>query len=36
MRKPFRRFELLLPIKLNNGLPVPDDAFAVTRLELRS
>ncbi len=35
MRKPFRRFELLLPTSFNSGLPVPDDAFAVTLLELR-
>jgi hypothetical protein len=34
MRKPFRRFELLLPTKLNNGLPVPNSAFSVTLLEL--
>lgn len=34
MRKPFRRFELLLPTKLNNGQPVPDGAFPVTLLEL--
>ena len=35
MRKPFRRFELLLPTRFNSGLPVPDDAFAETLLELR-
>ena len=35
MRKPFRRFELLLPTRFNSGLPVPDDAFAQTLLELR-
>ena len=34
MRKPFRRFELLLPIKLNNGQLVPNEAFADTMLEL--
>ena len=34
MRNPFRRFELLLPTKFNSGLPVPDDAFADTLLEL--
>lgn len=34
MQKPFRRFELLLPTKFNNGLPVPNDAFADTLLEL--
>lgn len=35
MRKPFRRFELLLPTKLNSGLPIADDAFGETLLELR-
>jgi hypothetical protein len=34
MQKQFRRFELLLPTKLNSGLPVPDDAFADTLTEL--
>jgi hypothetical protein len=34
MRKPFRRFELLLPTKFNSGSPVPNDAFADTLLEL--
>jgi|SRR5437016_2487315 len=34
MQKPFRRFELLLPTKFNNGLPVPNDEFADTLLEL--
>ncbi len=34
MRKPFRCFELLLPIKLNNGQLVPNEAFADTTLEL--
>jgi hypothetical protein len=34
MRKPFRRFELLLPIKLNNGQLVANEAFADTMLEL--
>ena len=34
MQKPFRRFELLLPTKFNSGLPVPNDAFADTLLEL--
>ena len=34
MRKPFRRFELLLPAKFNSGLPVPHAAFADTLLEL--
>jgi hypothetical protein len=34
MRKPFRRFELLLPIRLNNGQLVPNEAFAETMLEL--
>lgn len=34
MQKPFRLFELLLPTKFNNGLPVSNDAFADTLLEL--
>ena len=34
MRKPFRRFELLLATKFNSCLPVPHDAFAYTLLEL--
>jgi hypothetical protein len=34
MPNPFRRFELLLPTKFNSGLPVPNDAFADTLLEL--
>ena len=34
MPNPFRRFELLLPIKLNNGELVPNEAFAETMLEL--
>jgi len=34
MRKPFRRFELLLPTKFNSGVPVPNDFFADTLLEL--
>jgi hypothetical protein len=34
MRKPFRRFELLQPTKFNSGLPVPNDAFADTLVEL--
>jgi hypothetical protein len=33
MQKPFRRFELLLPTKFNNGLPVPDEPFADTLME---
>jgi hypothetical protein len=34
MPNPFRHFELLLPTKFNSGLPVPNDAFADTLLEL--
>jgi hypothetical protein len=34
MQKPFRRFELLLPTKFNNGDPVPSELFADTLLEL--
>lgn len=34
MRKPFRRFELLLPTRFNNGEAIPADLFAETLLEL--
>ena len=34
MGNAFRRFELLLAAKFNNGLPGPDDALAGTLLEL--
>ena len=34
MSKPFRRFELLLPTRLNDSLQVPNEAFADTLLDL--
>ncbi len=35
MEKPFRRYEILLPRRFNDGQPVPDDLLADTLLELR-
>ena len=35
MEKPYRRYEMLLPRRFNNGDPVPDELFADTLLELR-
>ena len=35
MSKVFRRFEILLPLRFNDGRPVPDDLIADTLLELR-
>jgi len=34
MSKMLRRFEVLLPLRLNDGTPVPDAAVADTLLEL--
>ena len=34
MSASFRRFEILLPRKFNDGLPVPDELIADTILEL--
>lgn len=34
MDKRYRRFEVLLPLKFNDGKPVPDDLIADTLLEL--
>lgn len=31
----FRRYELLLPLKFNDGLPVPDELIHETVLEIR-
>ena len=33
--KVFRRFEILLPLRFNDGRPVPDELIADTLLELR-
>jgi hypothetical protein len=35
MSKSFQRFEILLPLRFNDGQPIPDDLFAGTLLELR-
>ncbi len=35
MSKVFRRFEILLPLRFNDGQPVPDGLIADTLLELR-
>jgi hypothetical protein len=34
MSKPYRRFEMLLPLRFNDGQPVPEDLIADTLLEL--
>jgi len=35
MSKAFRRFEILLPLRFNDGQPVPDELAGATILELR-
>ena len=35
MSEAFRRFELLLPVRFNDGRPVPDELIGTTLLELR-
>jgi len=35
MTEVFRRFEILLPLRFNDGQPVPDELMGVTVLELR-
>lgn len=35
MSRTFRRFELLLPLRFNDGTPVPDELVGETLLELR-
>ncbi len=35
MSREFRRFELLLPLRFNDGAPVPDEIIGATLLELR-
>ena len=35
MSKTFRRFEILLPLRFNDGTAVPDELIADTLLELR-
>jgi hypothetical protein len=34
MAKPFRRYEMLLPLRFNDGKPVPAELIADTLLEL--
>jgi hypothetical protein len=34
MDKPFRRYEMLLPLRFNDGNPVPEELIADTLLEL--
>jgi len=34
MDKPYRRYELLLPLRFNDGSSIPDELFAETWLEL--
>jgi len=35
MSRAFRRFEILLPLRFNDGRPVPEDLVGDTLLELR-
>lgn len=35
MNNRFRRYEILLPLRFNDGKPVPDDMLGETVLELR-
>ncbi len=35
MNSAYRRYEILLPLRFNDGRPVPDDLVANTLLELR-
>lgn len=35
MNSGFRRYEILLPLRFNDGRPVPDELIADTLLELR-
>src|SRR5262245_14644261 len=36
MNRMLRRFELLLPLRFNDGQPVPDDLIAETLIELET
>lgn len=36
MSETYRRFEILLPLRFNDGQPVPDDLVAETVVELRT
>jgi hypothetical protein len=35
MSSSYRRYEILLPLRFNDGQPVPDELIADTLLELR-
>ncbi len=35
MSREFRRFELLLPLRFNDGAAIPDEVIGATLLELR-
>ena len=35
MDKPYRRYEMLLPLRFNDGQAVPDELIADTLIELR-
>lgn len=35
MDKPFRRYEMLLPLRFNDGSPIPEGLIVDTLLELR-
>ena len=34
MHKPYRRYEMLLPLRFNDGQPIPNELIADTLLEL--
>ena len=36
MRKSYRRYEILLPLKFNDGQPIPDTLIAAALLEIQS
>ena len=36
MTKLYRRYEVLLPLKFNDGQPIPDELIGATLLELRT
>jgi len=36
MAKPFRRFEMLLPLQFNDGQQVPNELIAYTLLDIRN
>ena len=36
MSNAYRRYEILLPLKFNDGRPIPDELIGTTLLELRT